>query len=172
MLKLKWVQVAAIGLAAVGFGVAPAGDADAGSCGNDRWSQDRWHGSHHRASHDGWHRNSRGGHYAHRGHVQRGYHHNGYDSRARISYRNDNVRFSVNVGSHRSYGHQPTVHRNTHVQRTTVYHSNPRSGGYWSRVYRPPVYETRYRRCGTPYRVCVRAGYYERVWVSTGVYCR
>jgi|GEM_PF-1764409 len=170
MLSLKFVQVAALALAAVGFGLAPAADAYAGSCSSNRPSHDRWHSSNYdRPSHDRWHKpSSHTRHYSHRDTSHRSY---GYDSRTRVSYRNDNVRFSVSLGSGSSHSHHRSTYHNSYPSRTVVYTSS-RSNGYWTRVYRPPVYETRYRPCGTPYRVCVRAGYYERVWVSTGSYCR
>ena len=160
MLSMKCFQVAALALAVVGFGFVPAGDAMAGSCKSDR-SYDRGHHSRdygYQSGHDRWHRSS----------SHRDYSRSGYDSRTRVSYRNDNVRFSVSVGSHRSYDrgyHQPTYRSSSSCSKTVVYH-HPQSG-YWKRVYHRPVYETRYDSCGRPYRVCVRAGYYERVWVST-----
>lgn len=161
MLSMKCFQVAALALAVVGFGLAPAGDAFAGSCKSDR-SYDRGHNSRdygHHSGHDRWQRSS----------SQRGYSQRGYDSRTRVSYRNDNVRLSVSVGSSRSYDRgyqQPTYRSSSSCNQTVVYH-NPQSG-YWKQVYHAPVYETRYDSCGRPYRVCVRASYYERVWVSTG----
>ncbi|MEL7087466.1 MAG: hypothetical protein AAGL98_03345 [Planctomycetota bacterium] len=39
-------------------------------------------------------------------------------------------------------------------------------GGYYKSVWRAPVYRTRYDDCGRAIRVCVRRGYYDRVWVS------
>lgn len=38
--------------------------------------------------------------------------------------------------------------------------------GYYKSVYRAPVYRTHYDECGRAIRVCVRRGYYERVWVA------
>ena len=169
MLSMKFFQVALLAIAAIGLGLAPAGDAFAGSC-SSRPSHDRWHSSKHydhRASHDRWHKRSSGVSY----HYRSGSHCDYSRSRARVSYRNDNVRFSVSVGSGRHYDyHQPRYRSGSSCSKTVVYHSPPPSG-YWKRVYHSPVYETRYSSCGTPYRVCVRAGYYERVWVSTS-YCR
>ncbi len=158
MLSSKCFQVALLVIAAIGLGFAPAGDAMAGSCKNDRsYSSDRWNnrsysGSKHYQSNS--HRD-----YSHR---------DSSHSRVKASYRNDNVRFSVSFGSQRSYDtHQPRYRSSTSCSNTVVYHT-PQPSGYWSRVYHSPVYETRYDSCGRPYRVCVRAGYYERVWVSNG----
>lgn len=164
MLSMKCFQVAVLAFAAVGLGFAPAGDAYAGSCKSDR-SYDRGHISRDYSRHSG--------HDRWRSSSHRGYSNHGYDSRTRVSYRNDNVRFSVNIGSHRSYDrgyHQPTYRSGSSCSKTVVYHTPPPSG-YWKRVYHSPVYETRYDSCGRPYRVCVRAGYYERVWVQSS-YCR
>lgn len=139
MLTMKCFQAAAVTLAALGFGFTGP-DAFAGSCGSQR--------SHH--------------------------------SGARVSahFGGDNYRVSVSVGSGRHYdrGYSRRVYHN---ERSYHYRSNrcdtqvvryveTRPSGYWTQVYHPPVYETRYRSCGTPYRVCISAGYYEQVWVSTG----
>lgn len=180
MLSMKFFQVALLAIATIGLGLAPAGDAFAGSC-NSRPSHDRWHSSKHydhRASHDRWHKRSSGVSY----HYRSSSHSDYSRSRARVSYRNDNVRFSVSVGSGRHYDyHRPSYHKGSSCSKTVVYHQpryrstscsktvvvhNPPPSGYWKRVYHSPVYETRYASCGTPYRVCVREGYYERVWVS------
>ena len=68
--------------------------------------------------------------------------------------------------SHQSSGRTFEYQRNSYNTRSyRQHHSRGHSGGYWTRVYRPPVYATRYNRCGQPYRVLVRCGYYERVWV-------
>ena len=172
MLSMKCFQVVALALAAVGFGLAPAADVYAGSCStNSRPSHDRWHSSQqHRPSHDRWHSSSHNT----RHYSQRNTSHRGYDSRASVSYRNDNVQFSVSVGSGHTYRQdRPSYHRDSYPTSRTVVYTNSQPSGYWSRVYHQPVYETRYQICGTPYRVCVRAGYYERVWISTSTtYCR
>lgn len=169
MLKTKCFQVALIAIAAIGLGFAPAGDALAGGCKSDRPSHDRWHKSSHydhRPSHDRWHKRSSGVSYDYRSRSHRDY----SRSRVKASYRNDNVRFSVSIGSGRSHGHhRPSYRSGSSYGKSVVYHA-PKPSGYWKRVYHGPVYETRYRSCGTPYRVCVRAGYYERVWVSSS-YC-
>ncbi|MEO0475370.1 MAG: hypothetical protein AAF085_05255 [Planctomycetota bacterium] len=179
-MSTKFFQVVLLAFAVIGFGFVPAGDALAGSC-NSRPSHDRWHGSHnnHRVSHDRWHGRSHGTSY----HYRNSSHYGHSSSRAKVSYRNDNVRFSVSVGSGRHYDyHQPSYHKGSSCSKTVVYQQpryrstscsktvvvhNPAPSGYWKRVYHAPVYETRYASCGTPYRVTVRAGYYERVWVST-----
>ncbi len=44
------------------------------------------------------------------------------------------------------------------------------SGGYWTWKWVKPLVVTRYDRCGYPYTVVIRAGYYKRVWVPH--YCR
>lgn len=149
MFNLKCFQAAAMSLAALGFGFAGT-DASAGSCGSQR--------SYSHGHHSG-------------GHVS-------------ASYRGDGYRVSVSVGSGRHYdrghatyrssrhydrGHSRSYNRSySRCDTPVVHHVQHQPSGYWSRVYRPPVYETRYRSCGTPYRVCIRAGYYERVWVTTG----
>lgn len=159
MFSSKCFQVAALVVTAIGFGLAPAGDASAGSCKSDRSYNNGWNNRSHNVSY-------------HSRHQSRDYSHRDYShSRVRASYRNDNVRFSVSVGSHRSNNYHQPRYRNTSCSKTVVYHTPqhiPQPSGYWKRVYHSPVYETRYASCGTPYRVCVRAGYYERVWVSTG----
>lgn len=38
--------------------------------------------------------------------------------------------------------------------------------GYHDRVWIDPVYEWRYRRCGTRYRHCVRQGCWDRRWIA------
>ncbi|MFK7788751.1 MAG: hypothetical protein AB8C95_04550 [Phycisphaeraceae bacterium] len=165
MLSSKCFQAALLVIAMIGLGFAPAGDALAGSCNNDRLS----HG-------DRWNNRSYGGSNHYRNNSHRDYsHRNSSRSRVNVTYRNDNVRFSVGFGSDRSHRsrdyHQPRyhqpVHRSSNSCNTTVVYQHPQSG-YWKRVYHSPVYETRYDSCGRPYRVCVRAGYYERVWVTTG----
>ncbi len=57
-------------------------------------------------------------------------------------------------------------HVERHVNRPVVRHQ-PR--GYWRNQWCPPVYRTVYDRCGTPRRVCVRPGSYQRVWVRIEV---
>lgn len=39
-------------------------------------------------------------------------------------------------------------------------------GGYYKKVWCPPVYRTRYDDCGRAIRVCIRAGYYKQVYVQ------
>jgi len=39
------------------------------------------------------------------------------------------------------------------------------TSGYYRKVWVDPIYRTVYPRCGRPYRVIVRAGYYKTVWV-------
>jgi hypothetical protein len=38
-------------------------------------------------------------------------------------------------------------------------------GGFYDRVWVEPIYEWRFRRCGTRFRHCVRQGFYDRRWV-------
>jgi hypothetical protein len=84
-----------------------------------------------------------------------------------VTYRRGHDRHADYGRHHRS--RHVTYRSNTRCETTTVrYVEHRQPSGYWTSVYRPPVYETRYDRCGNPYRVCVREGYYERVWVSTG----
>lgn len=152
MMSPKCLQAFALVIAVVGLGLAPAGDAAAGSCKSDRSYHDR---SYHRSY-------GVSNHYRHSSH--RDYSH----SRSKVSYRNDNFRFSVSFGSGRHHDYHQPRYRSS-CSKTVVYHSpQPKPCGYWKRVYHSPVYETRYDDCGRPYRVCVRAGYYERVWVTTG----
>ncbi|MFN3168622.1 MAG: hypothetical protein ACE37H_16305 [Phycisphaeraceae bacterium] len=114
-------------------------------------------------------------------------------SRVSATYGGDHYRVSVSIGSSSKHcysdrrvtyrrGHDRHADYGRHYEtRRVTYRSSSRCdttpvryvevrppSGYWTSVYRPPVYETRYDRCGNPYRVCVREGYYERVWVSTG----
>ena len=110
-------------------------------------------------------------------------------SRVSASYSGDHYRVSVSVGSssncystsnvsyrydsgyrdsYRYESRHDDRYRGSSCNTTTVrYVEVQQPSGYWSSVYRPAVYETRYDHCGRPYRVCVADGYYERVWVST-----
>jgi hypothetical protein len=45
-------------------------------------------------------------------------------------------------------------------------HDRGHGGGYYKSVWRPPTYQTRYTSCGRSYQVCIKAGYYDRVWVA------
>lgn len=152
MLSLKSFQAGLLVAAVFGLGFAPAAEAS-NSCKNNRSYQN-----------DG--RNSRStvkSNYS-RSNSQRGHSNN----RTQVTYRNDNVRLSVGFGSnrsHRSSNYRQSTHR-SHSRNAKVVYQQPQSG-YWTRVYHSPVYETRYDSYGRSYRVCVRAGYYERVWVST-----
>lgn len=164
MSSMKCFQAAVMLLSVIGFSFAgteaQAGHKGHSSCSSGSYSRvhTSFGGDHYRVSfsvgnasrhcstrHVTYHRrdyghcNSRGyrGHGTY-GHSNRGYH---YDRR--------------------SYHRQPVV---VHKE---VHHVQHRPSGYWKRVYHPPVYETRYYPCGTSYRVCVRAGYYDKVWVST-----
>jgi len=112
----------------------------------------------------------------------------GYSSGTSFSYRSSDVRVVVSSGStYRSdcrpasypvyrapscptdYPRDYSVYRNpTQGDCRTVYHDI--RSGYWQRAYVPPVYDYRYDSCGRLVRVCVREGYYDRVWVSTGRY--
>ena len=68
------------------------------------------------------------------------------------------VRWSITVGSG---GHDRAPQRSHHDRR--------RSGGghgYYQSVWRPPLYQTRYDDCGRRSTVCIRPGYYDRVWVA------
>ncbi len=71
------------------------------------------------------------------------------------------------------HDHVTTVHHDVrrhgnhvHVEERVTHHVEP--AGYYTTVYRAPVYRTYYDACGYPYRVQVRAGYHERVWVAGG----
>ncbi|MEM7625162.1 MAG: hypothetical protein AAF333_05990 [Planctomycetota bacterium] len=66
------------------------------------------------------------------------------------------VNWRVTVGSSHDRGHY-NGHRRGHYRG---------GGGYYKSVWHPPVYKTRYDDCGRAIRVCVRRGYYDRVWVS------
>lgn len=108
-----------------------------------------------------------------------GYYGGGYSDCGSYTYRTHDVRTSrrsthhdhVTVRRHGDHNHVTTVHHDvrrhrghTHVRERVTHHTEP--AGYWRRVYHPPVYRTYYDGCGYPYRVCVRAGYYTRVWVN------
>lgn len=166
MLKLKSCKVALLAIAVIGLGLAPTGVASAGSCPSERSSHSRWDYSRHndyRHSNNHW--QSHGSSY----HDRHSYRHDSTYSRVNAGYRHDNVRLSVSFGSSRSYDSCAPVVRTTTCS-TPVIVYNPPPSGYWTRVYHSPVYETRYDSCGRPYRVCVREGYYERVWVSHSRY--
>ena len=70
----------------------------------------------------------------------------------------DDTRWSVTVGS--GGGHYDRGRSGRH-------YVDRGPSGYYRSVWVPAVYRTRYDDCGRPIRVCVRAGYYARVWVST-----
>ena len=57
-----------------------------------------------------------------------------------------------------------TVGSGGHASANVHYRSGGDRGHYQS-VWRPAVYQTRYDSCGRAYQVCVRAGYYEQVYV-------
>ena len=155
MLSMKCFQAAAVALAAVGFGFAPA-EASAGSCGKSRSYDRGYHG--HTSSHVSAHYRGDGYRVSvsyGSGHYDRGHYNRRSCDRRTVTY-------------HRSHHVERSYHAPTRCETRTVRYVEHRPSGYWTRVYRPPVYETRYYACGTPYRVCVRAGYYEKVWVDTG----
>lgn len=159
MLSLKGLKLGLLAFAVAGLSVVPAGEAAADKCKSDRSYQvgsDRYDGRSYRWSLGSWHRD--------RWDSCR----DSSRSRVKASYDNDRLRFSVSFGSDRGHDrdrHRPR-YRETSCDRPVVVHRES-SRGYWKRVYRSPVYETRYDRCGRPYRVCVREGYYERVWVDS-----
>ena len=143
MFNMKCLQIAGVCLAALGFGFtgtqAMAGPGGAHRADDGVKSQ--------RSCNSGYDRGYGG--------------HHGYNG-VSVSYHDRNFGVSVSYDSSRHYrsghyGHYDRGYR----------HVRSQPSGYWTSVYRPPIYETRYLPCGTPYRVCVRAGYYERVWVST-----
>lgn len=92
----------------------------------------------------------------------------GYGDCGSYNYRTRDVRTSRRSTHH---DHVTTVHHDvrrhgnhTHVEERVTEHVEP--AGYYTTVYRAPVYRTYYDACGYPYRVQVRAGYHERVWVQ------
>lgn len=150
MFSMKYFQAAAISFATLGFGFAGT-DASAGSC------------SSHRSHHGGSHVSAHFGGDGYRVSVRIG---SGHHSDRHVTYRQS---------SHRHHTSRHHSRHQTHSRcetRTVQYVEYQPPTGYWTSVYRPPVYETRYDRCGNPYRVCIREGYYERVWVSTSNSCR
>lgn len=87
----------------------------------------------------------------------------GYSDCGSYNYRTRDVRTSRRSTHH----DHVTVRRHgdhTHVEERVTEHVEP--AGYYTTVYRAPVYRTYYDACGYPYRVQVRAGYHERVWVQ------
>lgn len=92
----------------------------------------------------------RGGHDSKRG-VSR-------PERHRSDKEHDGFRFSIKIGDQgvRFGTAGPRFHR----PRFRCMH------GYYTRVWVPPVYETRRRPCGRTDQVLVEDGYYKRVWVS------
>ncbi len=156
MLSMKCLQTLAVLLAAIGFGLAgtdaSAGhDRDSRSCDRDSYSRvsATFGGDHYRVSVSV----GSGGHYD-RGRYDRDCD-RGYGDRGHVTYS-------------RTYHSERVYTAPVRYETQTVRYVETRPSGYWSQVYHPPVYETRYDRCGYPIRVCVREGYYERVWVSTG----
>ncbi|XAM00833.1 hypothetical protein OT109_05485 [Phycisphaeraceae bacterium D3-23] len=94
-----------------------------------------------------------------------------YRTPARRTSRTSTHHDHVTDRRHGDHNHVTTVHHDVrqhgnhqHVEERVTHHTEP--AGYYRRVYRAPVYRTYYDDCGYPYRVQVRAGYYERVWVS------
>ena len=87
---------------------------------------------------------------------------------------NDNrVSVTFDLGGRRDVRHGR--HRPRVVHRRTVVTRHERTGGHYESRWVPAVTEMRYDRCGRPYTVVIRAGYYERVWapdrhVTTQVY--
>lgn len=180
MTKLLQLKIALLAVALVGVGLAApeayAGSRDKTVC---RSSGDYQRSYHQRSSYN--HRNT----INYNTHRHYGNHTIG-NTGAHVSYRNDGIKVSVGYSSHNRHGyHTPHYDRrhyshnnvryynnrndcNTYSRRTVVVNNH---GGYWNRVYIQPVYQIRYRSCGTPFRVCVRAGYWKNVWVS-GSYCR
>lgn len=149
MFGLKCFQAAGVCLAMLGFGFT-ATDAQAGSCNSNR------------SYNSGHHYNS-------------GYNHgyNRHSNHGSVSYSNNNYRVQVSYNSGGHYNSGNSYNSGRRYQNSN-YCSTPRvqvvqyqqPSGYWKQVYVQPVYEIRYRACGTAYRVCVRAGYYDRVWIS------
>ena len=83
----------------------------------------------------------------------------------------DDDRRGDKYGRHRSRydnddDRRPMHHRDRYDHR----HSSHHHPGHFKRVWVPPVYVTRYDPCGRRYRVCIRAGYYNRIWVQ-GYFC-
>jgi len=158
------LQAAAVILAVLGLGFT-APDAQAKHRNSTCSTTSSYHHGHH-------------GHHGHYGHHSRYSHHSRYgnSSSTRVSYKNDGFSVSLGFSSSDRYHstpryhsssdsrvyHTPTTRHHTHTSRTVYVNSS----GYWSQVYVQPVYETRYDHCGNPYRTCVRAGYWKRVWVD------
>lgn len=172
---MKLIRAAAVAVAVLGFGLAGT-EAHAGknSCDSGYSHHDR---SHYKPTH--YKRSHYSSHY-HRGHTSHrdtSHHDNSHTSSYPSRYSNDSFRLSVSYSSsnrgytstHYSRQHTPQVRHSTYsFSHGSSYHTSHAPSGYWSRAYVAPTYEWRRASCGTAYRVCVRAGYYERVWVSTG----
>ncbi len=83
------------------------------------------------------------------------------------------ISWQISVGSD-GYRGASATYSNGHGQYVTAQHHTGyatadygSAGGYYQSVWRPAVYDTRYDGWGRAYRVCVRAGYYDKVWVAT-----
>lgn len=175
MTRFNPFKAIAFTLALAGIGLT-APNADAGS-------RDK---SHYRSSDHYQREYNRGHHYDHNRHYRSSSEHRYWRNHDRHS--NEGLSFSIRLGSSDHYSHSSTrvsYHSSRGYDR---HYSHPHSRtysrsscdiqpvrkvvvesrGYWKRVYVPAVYETRYYACGTPYRVCTRASYYKRVWVSGG----
>ena len=76
----------------------------------------------------------------------------------------DGFSFSIRIGDHgRRGGHRG------HIPRAGPRWRQPNTRclhGRHERVWVPPVHETRYRSCGTGYKVLIRSGFFKLVWRS------
>lgn len=86
------------------------------------------------------------------------------------------VGFEFNVSFGKGYRDRGRHHRRGHYDRgydrgykcgrgSAYILRNDRCGGYWKRVWCPPVYRTYYDGCGRKVRKCIKAGYWKRVYV-------
>ncbi len=74
------------------------------------------------------------------------------------------------VSHHRGHAGYHQTHARVHYHTTPGRYETYRervcvSHGHYTTRYIPPVYCTRYDRCGRPYRVMTKPGCYQKVWV-------
>lgn len=97
----------------------------------------------------------------------RGHHYERQHNRPKIGFG-----FNISFGSgHRDRGRNRRHHRRhgghgSYSSGSAYVVRGNQCGGYWKRVYCPPVYETYYDSCGRKRQRCVSAATWKRVWVE------
>jgi len=105
---------------------------------------------------------------SHRGSHHRHKDHHDYSHRSHGKSHKSGLLFELVFGS----GHHHHHRRHRRVVRHHYGHgtSSVCTRGRYDSRWVPPVYCTRYDPCGRAYRVIVRSGYYDRVWVPGRCY--